>query len=239
MRKTRQSSTGTKTRVSFNPRARIRLVPTVESYSQEETDAYWYSSEDLTMIMNDVCSIVERMERNQPMDETTECTRGLEKRTRTSIESRKGERVQMLEAVAREYYMQKQYDHDPEVLANMYKRRCAQDQESARLIGTVDEEEALRIFLHDAAQVLLFADEEDDDAAYGNEAELSELWDEQYLAALVGCGFSFNQSEKQLSMLLEDSQECDGEHSINWADSSASSLMRCPKQALSITSTYH
>jgi hypothetical protein len=51
--------------------------------------------------------------------------------------------------------MERRYGHDSSV-ENTYGLRCAQDKESARLVGMVDEEEALKIFICDAATNLFF-----------------------------------------------------------------------------------
>ena len=156
--------------VSFNPRARIRSISPGWSYSQEERDSYWYSQSDLALIQEEMDETIRMMETNQPIDESTQCFRGLERRTRTALETKKHERHELLEAVAREYYMQKQYGHDETVLAEMYRQRCAQDTESAQLMGVVDADEAYSILLHDIVDVLLLPEEyadEDDYSDYG------------------------------------------------------------------------
>lgn len=125
------------------------------------------------------------MEQNLPIDETCQCLRGLERSTRTAIETKEQDRTHLLQAVAREYYMQKQYGHDPSVLADMYSRQCAHDRESAHLIATVDEEESLRIFLHDMADVFFNApdDYEDDEDEIDSREDIhyAMCWNESLL----------------------------------------------------------
>jgi len=169
----------TRRSVSFNPRARIRSISPVGSYSSEERDAYWYSQNDLALIQEDMAQTIMLMETNQPNDESTQCFRGLERRTRTALEAKKNERIELLEAVAREYYMQKQYGQDECALAEMYRQRCAQDTESAQLMGIVDADQAYAILLQDIVDVLMQPDEEEDDF------NGSRRWYEQSLQSIL------------------------------------------------------
>lgn len=168
--------------VSFNPRAHIRSISPVGRYSLEERDSYWFSQNDLALIQHDMAQTLMLMETNQPIDERTQCFRGLERRTRTALESKKNERNELLEMVAREYYMQKQYGNDESVLAEMYHQRCAQDTESAHLMGIVDADEAYSILLQDIVNVLSLPEDNFDEEGNGDDYSGNGRWNESLIS---------------------------------------------------------
>lgn len=131
--------------VSFHPETRIAVVPSMESHSEEEVNAYWYSPGDLIRIQMDIDQTRQCMEQRLPLDDRIQCTRGLEHSVRPARESRKRARSEILQAVVRDHYMERRYGHDCS-LASKYSLRSEQDKESAQLFGMIDEEEAMKCY---------------------------------------------------------------------------------------------
>lgn len=140
--------------VTFDLAIEFHAALALSDFSEEERCAYWYSEQDLSEIQSEVASILELMDSNTFIEDEDNCTRGLESRTRRSMETLAKSKAIVLEAISREYFLLKHYGENAEGVRCICWEIYVRDEESARLRAMMDEEEAFRIFLEDSIDML-------------------------------------------------------------------------------------
>ena len=125
--------------------------PGVMDLSQDERHSYWYSNEELEDIGCEAVATVELMDINAFIEDEDHCSRGLESKTQRAIERVSQNRAVVFTAIARESFLRKYYGDNAAGVRSSCWEIYAYDEEAAHLRAVVDEEEAFRIFLEDAA----------------------------------------------------------------------------------------
>lgn len=194
--------------VAFAPSALVAATPSVVGpLSAEEINACWYSPTDLLKIQVDIDRTLRLMETHLPIDEETQCTRGLERSTEAVKETSRKERAEIVQAVVRDHYMERRYGHTGgSSVAAKYGQRCAQDKEAAHLLGMVDEDEALKIIVLDPAAAKLFVPSLRNVSSKGDMDDSESGWDSESWSLFT---------EELHSVMEEEDIEDDHHHALS------------------------
>ena len=109
----RRQQRSTKKSVTFAPSAKMRLHLHVNQYTQEEKQSYFYQTEDFQSFKADVKRTARMMEKKQKIDdESTWCTRGVERRTMQGAKICTKLRIKAMNSVFKEQMNQFFEDED-------------------------------------------------------------------------------------------------------------------------------
>ncbi len=148
-----RSKAAHKRTVSFNDKASVKFIHTLQEISQQEFAATWYSREEFDDITQACCKEIEKLDRGERLKDKKFCARGLESHTRLRSLAKKMNRSLAYQAVMDEQDRQGQEGilHE-DALAHVYHAVSSSCQIWANTIALEDQRVAEHIHDDDSEQ---------------------------------------------------------------------------------------
>lgn len=139
------STTRTRTTksVKFSEKVKARTTTHLKSFTPEEKQAYWYTSDEIKEIREDIRATLKLMEMEMDLSSSQEfCTRGLEGQIREVARRRSDKKRRIwLALLAEQEDQYKRGRYSEQSLADIYSAEVEESMMSALIIGLIDEQQ--------------------------------------------------------------------------------------------------
>lgn len=133
-------------RVSFQSKVRVKWTTHLNDFTDEEYYDCWYTPEELADMKGDLIDTLQRLERQEKVDEVNDTFRGLETHTKAGRRNKGRNRTTAIEAVIGLYYRESTSQNgklDAKEVADAYKE-CNKPSELAAYLSGIGDQGTVR-----------------------------------------------------------------------------------------------